>query len=98
MAGLRHRQRQIELRGRVLSTSDRAQAQSRQIDLLTRRVLKHEHCLKDRRMAHLALRLQLVDQFLERDVLVRISTERAFSYSSQHFSEIRLCAEARAQH
>ena len=63
----------------AVAVSDRAARSSvspGSVGVAARRVLQHEHHLEQRRAAEVALRLQLLDQLLERQVLVRVGAQR----------------------
>ena len=66
---LRHRQHQVKLR-RSISRFESAQLETRQLELILRRILQDQHHLKQRRVAQAAFRLDLLDQLLERQVLM----------------------------
>src|SRR5579872_1691218 len=76
----------------------RHQAQSRQPDLRDRRVLHHEHYLHQRIPAHAPLRLDLLHQFLEWQVLMPVCSQRYPLYPPHQLLETRLPAHIRPHH
>ncbi len=48
-------------------------------------------------MPHAALRLQVLDQFVERNVLMRISSQRHFAHPRDQFSEAGVARKIRVQ-
>ena len=58
--------------------------------LSLRRVLQREHHLEERRVAQVALGLQLLDQLLERHVLMRVRAERRLAHPPQQLAEGRV--------
>ncbi len=85
--GIEH-QRQIEPRRLVLDVEGQIERRHRRVveahvadrqagdrPGAHRDVLQHEHHLKNRRAAHVARRLQMIDELLERQVLVRVRVQ-----------------------
>ena len=91
------RQGQVELR-RLRLRRHPPQPQPPQPQLLPRRVLPHQHHLEQRRPTQLPLRLQLLDQLLERHLLMRVGSQRHLPHPPQHLDEARLAAQPRPQH
>src|SRR5882672_6655073 len=71
---LHDRQRQVELR-RVPLQLQVLQTYPLDIQALARHVLQHEHHLEQRRAAEIADRLELLNQLLEWQILVRVSSK-----------------------
>jgi hypothetical protein len=87
---------QVELRGAVvqldLTDLDRAEPHLGQ-----RRVLHRQHHLKERRVAQVARGLKLLDQHLERHVLVGVRLKRHVTHARQKLLEGRVAREVAAQ-
>ena len=62
-----------------------------------RRILQHEHHLENRGMAETALGLQLVHQLLERQILVRIRSQRRLTHPTQQLHKARISRQVAAQ-
>ena len=62
-----------------------------------RTILENEHRLDQRRIAGGALGMQLLDQLVERHLLVSIGLERRSAYAVQQFSECRIAGKIGAQ-
>src|SRR5687768_8177416 len=77
--GLRHSQRQVEVR-RLRLLLHQTQFQPRQLQRFPRHVLQPKRHLEERRMTHRAHRLQLFHQLLKRQVLMRIRSQRHFPH------------------
>ena len=60
-----------------------------------RRVLQHAHDLEERRAAEVALRLQLLDQLLEGQLLVGVGAERRLAHPRQQLAEGRVARRGR---
>ena len=92
---LGQRERQVEFavpRGsgrRVIASPGSSESASR-------RVLQREHDLEQRIAAQVALGLELLDQLLEGQVLVRVGIERALARPGQQFRERRVAGEITA--
>jgi hypothetical protein len=96
-AGLVQRQAQVEF-GRATGKRHVAQGKPRQIDVCGRSVLQSEHHLEQRCAAEIALRRQLLDQPLERQILVGIGAESPFAHLRQQPTHAGLPGELAAQH
>ena len=81
--------------GTVRSASRERQA--RQIDRRQGRVIEREHRLKKRCPAGVAIRLQVLDQLLERDVRVGEGVERDVAHARQQLAEAHLGVERHPQ-
>ena len=96
IAELGHGEGEVEL-GRVGVDAERRQAQAGQRALLLRGVLKHEEDLEERRVAEAALGLQLLDELLERQVLMGVGFQGDLAHAPEELAEAGLAGEARAQ-
>ncbi|OEZ60787.1 hypothetical protein DUGA6_30120 [Duganella sp. HH105] len=94
---LRERERQVEL-GLCALIAHGLQGQAGQRECIHRRVLQCQHHLEQRRMAGVALRLEHLDQLLERHVLVRVSIQRVAAYMVEQLQEAGAVIDLRAQH
>ncbi|OEZ60788.1 hypothetical protein DUGA6_30130 [Duganella sp. HH105] len=94
---LRERERQVKLGLYALATHG-LQGQARQRECVHWRVLQRQHHLEQRRMAGVALRLEHLDQLLERHVLVRVSVQRVASYLVEQLQEAGAVIDLCAQH
>src|SRR4028118_1824666 len=80
-------QEEIELGGSRLGV-ERAGLEIRQLHRLLRQVPQYEHGLEQRRVSEAALRPQLLDQTLERQLLVSVSGQRDLPDLGEDFIEI----------
>src|SRR5262245_61024120 len=64
--------------------------ETRPLKRSARRVLQNEDDIEEWRMAETAFRLQLFDEFFERQILVRVSAQCSFSNSAQQLHECRI--------
>src|SRR5437899_7455926 len=94
--GLCHEHRQIEFR-RIKFALEQFNLQPRQTERRPWLILQGEHYLEDRRKAQAALRLQLFDDFLERQVLMSVRAQRCFSDAAEQRSKSWIAREVRAQ-
>ena len=85
-----HVERQIELGDAVVDV-DRLHAESLEAEARFRRV-RHHH-LEQRRAAQVARRMQLFDQLLERQVLVRVGPQRGLPYPPERLAESRIARQ-----
>ncbi len=94
--GLRHRRRELEARrlGGNLEPGDREPGQGR---LLPRRVLQHQHDLEERAERQVAARRQLLDQLLERQLLVSVGLQADLAVPRDQLPPRRLAAEIAGQ-
>ena len=92
-----HRQHQLEHR-RPLLAADRQQSHARQLEAPGRQVLHLEHDLKQGVDGQVPLRLQLLDQPLEGEVLVGVGIEGHGAHSRQQREEIGISRQVRTQH
>ena len=88
---------QIEFRGLGVRLH-RFDAQSRQVESPQRRVLQDEHRLEQGTAARIASRLQFLDEFLERQILVCVRVERRLAHAGQQGVESRIAGKIGAQH
>ena len=72
---------------------DRARRETLQIDLSNGIVEKRQHCLEDRRAREISLCNDVLDQLLERDVLMGVRLDSSLSNTSQHLIERRVTRE-----
>ncbi len=95
-ARFEHGEREVELRRAAL---DRhlAEAQTRQLHRLGRRVLQHEPDLEEQVAAQVALGLQLVNQTLEGQVLMLVGVERHVLDAREQLAEGRAAREVCAE-
>src|ERR1044072_9465605 len=77
-ARLAHVQRQVIPRNTARFTS-RTQTQTRQRQYFLRRILQREDDLEERRVAETTLHVQLINQLLESQLLMRLRPQRHFS-------------------
>jgi hypothetical protein len=96
LRALGHRERQVELR-RVDLDLVRAEREARQVQRLARNVVQDEHHLEERRVAQAALGLELLDQLLEGQVLMRVGAEADLARAPEHLLKRRVAGRARAQ-
>ncbi|OEZ49779.1 hypothetical protein DUGA6_62640 [Duganella sp. HH105] len=94
---LRERERQVEL-GLYALAAHGLQGQPRQRERVHRRVLQRQHYLEQRRMAGVALRLEYIDQLLERHVLVRVRVQRVAAHLVDQLQEAGAVIDLGAQH
>jgi hypothetical protein len=90
-----HRQRQVELRHSGVDVHG-APGQAWQLEG-PQGVQRHEQDLEHRRVREAALRRQLVDQALERQVLVRVGAQRDLPHPLQMLDERRVPRQVAAQ-
>ncbi len=90
-------ERQVK-RGRRIVILQQRHRYLREHERRHRRVLKRKHHLKERRATHIALGLQLLDQLLERHILMRKRSERHFPDLLQVLVKTRIVRNVRAQH
>ena len=76
-------------------SSARERAQARQLQRLGRGALQGEHHLEQRRAAQVALRVQLLDQPLEGQVLVGVGAERRLAHPREQLREGGLAPRGR---
>ena len=88
-------EREVELRDTWVH-SKRADLEVGQLQFSFGRVLKHEHCLKHRRAAHVPLHLERLDELLEGDVLMGIGAQSDFLHIGEQVLE-RVGVEAKAE-
>ena len=82
----------------VVSRSSRVRLQPGQRQLDLGDVLQREHHLDERIAAHVAFGAQLLDQLLERQLLVRIGIERRFADPGEQIAKARVAGEVATQH
>src|SRR5688500_13460071 len=75
-----HYERQIELRGAVVAAK-RSQPQAGEFDAPQRRILKHKRHLEEWRVTQTSLGLKLVNQLLERQILMRVCSQRCLAHA-----------------
>ncbi|MNH11751.1 hypothetical protein D3C79_712730 [compost metagenome] len=100
VGGLEGIQGQVELRGRVVPAQafDRQARHLQRLQAVTLRALVIEHDLEQRAETQAALRLQGLDQLLERQVLMLLGAQRHLPHLRQHLTETRLPGKARLHH
>ncbi len=81
-----HRQCQVIL-GAGLVVFNGRESQFRQIQYIHRRILQNECDLKERRMAHVANRLQGFHQLLERQILVIECSQGGLAHLAQQLAK-----------
>ena len=84
---------QVETGGAPLG-SQRAQGEAGELERAHRRVLQGEHHLEQGVAAQAALRLQLLDELLERQILVGVGLEGRLADAGQELPEGRIAVEA----
>ncbi len=82
---------------RAAADIERTHLKPAQGEVFRRRVLQGERHLKQRVAAHVAARVQLLDEFFKRQVLMRVSAERRLFDSPQKLAEGRVAREVCAQ-
>ena len=87
------RSKRVVLDGNI----ERARRETGQIDLRQGIVEKRQHGLEDRRARQVSLRNHVLDQLLERDVLMRVGLEGALSDTTQHLLERRVARKVDPQ-
>ncbi|CAN2536687.1 hypothetical+protein [Methylocapsa aurea] len=97
IVGFRDRQREIELGARPFG-SERLEAQPRDRGGGLGGILQGEHHLEQRIAAHVADRPQVLDETLERQVLMRLSAERGLANPRQQDAEARIAGQIGAHH
>src|SRR5579871_691297 len=93
---LMYKQRQVKLR-RYPRATHPAQPQPRQLQCFRRHVLQREHSLEHRLAAQVPHWLQLRNQLLERQILVRIRPKRSLLHSPQQLLEAWFPAQVAPQ-
>ena len=93
---LRQTDGQVEFRGPVVDLK-RTQDEAGQLEAGHGSVLQDEKDLEQGRVALVALRLQRVNQFLQRQVLVPQRAQDRLSGAPQQFAECRVAGQVRAQ-
>ncbi len=99
VSGRRERQRQVEL-GRAFPARQLAEwleRQPRQVQFRRGRVLQYQHHLEQGCVAERPFRCELLDQPLERQVLVRISGERRLANPAEQLGEAWISRQVDAQ-
>ena len=76
---------------------ERLQGEPGEAQGLGRRILQHEHHLEERCVGEAALRLQLLDQLLERQLLVGVGAESRLPHLRDEPGEPRIASELAAQ-
>ena len=97
LLGLDDRQREIELRAGAVAP-ERFEPQAAERGAALGRILQDEHHLEQRIAAHVARRLQLLDQPFEGQVLMRLRPERRLPHARQQPAEARIARNIRAHH
>src|SRR5438034_9523217 len=96
LRSLRQTDGQVEFRGPVVDLK-RTQDEAGQLEVGHGSVLQNEKYLEQGRVALVALRLQRVNQFLQRQVLVPQRAQDRLSGAPQQFAECRVAGQVRAQ-
>ena len=89
---------QVELRGAGVDPRDPAHVEAGQFPMSGRGVLERERSLEQRVARQVALWRQLLDQFLEWQVLMRIGVQRPFPNAPQVLRERGAARQVAAQH
>jgi hypothetical protein len=97
MLGLRDRQGEIELRAGALR-HERLEAKPSDRGGAPRRILQGEHHLEQRIAAHVAEGPQLLDQTLERQVLMRLRRQGRLPNPRQQAAKARIAGQVGAHH
>ena len=97
LRAIHHVELEIELRGADRAT-DPLEACPAEPHIPQRRVLQHEHDLEQRTVAQTALRPQLLDQHLERRVLMRVGVQDHPTARFQQVDEPRIAGQVASQH
>ena len=98
---LRHREPEVELRGQLGRLERPGLEPLRQDErraALLRVVLEDQHDLEERCMGQAALRLELLDQLLERHVLVQVRRQGRFPGAGQQLPERGLARQVGTEH
>src|SRR5688572_32774654 len=82
----------------VVLLFDRTQRQARQTQFTRRRVLDSERHLKQRRVVHAPLGLQLFDELFKRQILMSKSAEGDFPHALEKLTEAWISAEVGPDH
>ena len=96
LRSLRQTDGQVEFRGPVVDLK-RTQDEAGQLEVGHGSVLQNEKYLEQGRVALVALRLQRVDQFLQRQVLMAQRAQHRLSRAPQQFAECRVPGQVPAQ-